>query len=62
MHMNGKFFLLAPALLLAACAQRIAEGTPPAAQASAPPPVEPIKLTLGGYYSPGADFAAPERR
>jgi HdeA/HdeB family protein len=43
MHMNGKFLLLAPALLLAACAQSgqkvpIAEATPAATQGSAPPP------------------------
>jgi hypothetical protein len=43
MHISCRFLLLAPALLLAACAQSgqkvpIAEGTPPATQGSAPPP------------------------
>ena len=43
MHMSCRFLLLAPALLLAACAQSgqkvpIAEGTPSATQGSAPPP------------------------
>jgi hypothetical protein len=61
MHMNGKFLLLAPALLLAACAQPIAEGALPAAQASAPLS-DPIRLTLGGYYSAAAGFTAGGRR
>lgn len=43
MPVNGKLLLLAPALLLAACAQSgqkipVAQGTPAATQGSAPPP------------------------
>jgi hypothetical protein len=53
MRMNAKLLLLAPALLLAACAQPMADGTRPIAQAGAAPS-GPIKLTVGGYYSAAA--------
>jgi hypothetical protein len=55
MRMNAKVLLLAPVLLLAACASPIADGSRPIAQGSVTPS-GPIKLTVGGYYSAAAGF------
>ena len=63
MNITGKLLLLAPALLLAACAQSSEMGpTAPAAQASLPPAGDPITLTLGGYYSAAAGFTVRGHR
>ena len=55
MRMNAKVLLLAPALLLAACASPVADGSRPIAQGTVAPS-GPIKLTVGGYYSAAAGF------
>jgi hypothetical protein len=55
MRMNAKVLLLAPALLLAACAAPVADSSRPVAQGSVPGS-GPIKLTVGGYYSAAAGF------
>ena len=55
MRMNAKVLLLAPALLLAACASPMADNSRPVAQGSVAPS-GPIKLTVGGYYGAAAGF------